>query len=108
MHLGARAIGGAGLVMTEMICTSAEGRITPGCGGLYRDEHTVAWKRIVDFVHAHSRAAIGCQIGHSGRKGSTQLLWEGEDQPLPDGQLAADRAVAAAVPGRGSARCRAR
>ena len=85
VHLGARAIGGAGLVMTEMICTSADGRITPGCGGLYRDEHVGAWKRIVDFVHEHSRAAIGCQLGHAGRKGSTQLLWEGEDQPLPDG-----------------------
>jgi anthraniloyl-CoA monooxygenase len=68
-----------------MICTSAEGRITPGCGGLYRDEHTAAWKRIADFVHTHSNAAIGCQLGHSGRKGSTQLLWEGEDQPLPSG-----------------------
>src|SRR3954454_18391236 len=85
VHLGARAIGGAGLVMTEMICTSAEGRITPGCGGLYRDEHTAAWKRIVDFVHTHSRAAIGAQIGHSGRKGSTRLLWEGEDIPLDEG-----------------------
>ncbi len=85
VHLGARAIGGAGLVMTEMICTSAPGRITPGCGGLYADEHVGAWKRIVDFVHTHSRAAIGCQIGHSGRKGSTQLLWIGEDQPLPEG-----------------------
>jgi anthraniloyl-CoA monooxygenase len=85
VHLGARAIGGAGLVMTEMICTSADGRITPGCGGLYREEHTAAWKRIVDFVHEHSRSAIGCQIGHAGRKGSTRLLWEGEDQPLPDG-----------------------
>jgi anthraniloyl-CoA monooxygenase len=85
VHLGARAIGGAGLVMTEMICTSADGRITPGCGGLYRDEHVGAWKRIVDFVHEHSLAAIGCQLGHAGRKGSTQLLWEGEDQPLPDG-----------------------
>ncbi len=98
VHLGARAIGGAGLVMTEMICTSADGRITPGCGGLYRDEHTAAWKRIVDFVHAHSRSAIGAQLGHAGRKGSTKLLWEGEDQPLPRRQLAADRAVAAAVP----------
>jgi anthraniloyl-CoA monooxygenase len=85
VHLGARGLGGAGLVMTEMICTSAHGRITPGCGGLYRDEHTAAWKRIVDFVHAHGRAKIGAQIGHSGRKGSTQRLWEGEDQPLPDG-----------------------
>jgi anthraniloyl-CoA monooxygenase len=85
VHLGARAIGGAGLVMTEMICTSADGRITPGCGGLYENEHTAAWKRITDFVHAHSRAAIGAQLGHAGRKGSTQLLWEGEDLPLPDG-----------------------
>lgn len=85
VHLGARAVGGAGLVMTEMICTSADGRITPGCGGLYRDEHTAAWKRIVDFVHTHSKAKIGCQLGHAGRKGSTQLLWEGEDQPLPAG-----------------------
>jgi anthraniloyl-CoA monooxygenase len=85
VHLGARAIGGAGLVMTEMICTSADGRITPGCGGLYRDAHTDAWKRIADFVHEHSRAAIGAQLGHAGRKGSTRLLWEGEDQPLPEG-----------------------
>src|SRR3954452_5221435 len=85
VHLGARAIGGAGLVMTEMICTSADGRITPGCGGLYRDEHIAAWTRIVDFVHTHSRSAIGCQIGHAGRKGSTKLLWEGEDVPLDEG-----------------------
>src|SRR3954449_11875957 len=85
VHLGSRAIGGAGLVMTEMICTSADGRITPGCGGLYKPEHVVAWKRIADFVHAHSRAALGCQLGHAGRKGSTQLLWEAEDRPLPDG-----------------------
>ncbi|WP_037411495.1 oxidoreductase [Candidatus Solirubrobacter pratensis] len=85
VHLGARALGGAGLVMTEMICTSRDGRITPGCGGLYKDEHTAAWKRIVDFAHAHGRAKIGAQIGHAGRKGSTQLLWEAEDQPLPEG-----------------------
>src|SRR3954466_13212969 len=77
VHLGARAMGGPGLVMTEMICTSADGRITPGCGGLYRDEHVAAWRRIVDFVHGYT--AIGCQIGHAGRKGSTKLLWEGED-----------------------------
>lgn len=85
VHLGGRAIGGAGLVMTEMICTSAEGRITPGCGGLYRDEHVDAWKRIVDFVRTHSRSALGAQLGHAGRKGSTKLLWEGENEPLPDG-----------------------
>jgi len=85
VHLGARAVGGAGLVMTEMICTSADGRITPGCGGLWNDEQAAAWKRIVDFVHTHARAKIGAQIGHAGRKGSTQLLWVAEDQPLPEG-----------------------
>jgi anthraniloyl-CoA monooxygenase len=85
VHLGARAIGGAGLVMTEMICVSPEGRITPGCGGLYRDEHVDAWARIVEFVHTHGTAKIGAQLGHSGRKGSTKLMWEGEDQPLEDG-----------------------
>jgi anthraniloyl-CoA monooxygenase len=85
VHLGARGVGGAGLVMTEMICVSAEGRITPGCGGLYRDDHTAAWARIVDFVHAHGGARIGAQLGHSGRKGSTKLMWEAEDQPLDDG-----------------------
>jgi anthraniloyl-CoA monooxygenase len=68
-----------------MICTSADGRITPGCGGLWNDEQTVAWKRTVDFVHTHARAKIGAQLGHAGRKGSTQLLWEAEDQPLPEG-----------------------
>src|SRR3954452_24061289 len=77
VHLGARAVGGAGLVMTEMICVSPEGRITPGCGGFYRDEHVAAWARIVDFVHSQGRARIGAQLGHSGRKGSTKLMWEG-------------------------------
>jgi anthraniloyl-CoA monooxygenase len=86
VHLGARALGGAGLVMTEMICVSDIGRITPGCAGMYRDEHVAAWKRIVDFAHANSWAAIGAQIGHSGRKGSTRLMWEGMDEPLPSGQ----------------------
>jgi len=85
VHLGARAVGGAGLVMTEMICVSREGRITPGCGGLYADEHTRAWARIVDFAHAHGGTRIGAQIGHSGRKGSTKLMWEGEDEPLEEG-----------------------
>jgi anthraniloyl-CoA monooxygenase len=85
VHLGARGIGGAGLVMTEMICVSADGRITPGCGGLYRADHTAAWKRIVDFVHAYGHAKIGCQLGHSGRKGSTKLMWEAEDEPLDAG-----------------------
>ncbi len=85
VHLGSRAQGGAGLVMTEMACVSREGRITPGCGGMYTDEHRDAWKRIVDFVHSHTPAKIGLQLGHSGRKGSTRLMWEGVDEPLPDG-----------------------
>ena len=85
VHLGSRGIGGAGLVMTEMVCVSAEGRITPGCGGLYRDDQVAGWRRIVDFVHGHGDAKIGCQIGHSGRKGSTKLMWDGIDQPLDEG-----------------------
>ena len=85
IHLGARAQGGAGLVFTEMTCVSADGRITPGCPGLYAPEHEAAWRRIVDFVHAETPARIACQIGHAGRKGSTQLGWEGMDAPLPDG-----------------------
>ncbi|HYM58642.1 MAG TPA: bifunctional salicylyl-CoA 5-hydroxylase/oxidoreductase [Solirubrobacteraceae bacterium] len=84
VHLGSRGVGGAGLVMSEMLCTSAEGRITLGCGGLYRDDHVAAWRRIVDFVHAHGPAKIGAQIGHSGRKGATKLMWDGMDQPLED------------------------
>jgi anthraniloyl-CoA monooxygenase len=84
-HLGSKALGGAGLVMTEMVCVSPEGRITPGCTGLYDDGHTEAYRRIVDFVHTWSDAKIGAQIGHSGRKGSTRLMWEGMDEPLPDG-----------------------
>jgi anthraniloyl-CoA monooxygenase len=85
VHLGARALGGAGLVMTEMICVSDIGRITPGCAGMYSVSHVAAWKRIVSFAHAHGGCAIGAQIGHSGRKGSTRLMWEGMDEPLPDG-----------------------
>ncbi|MFI5686509.1 bifunctional salicylyl-CoA 5-hydroxylase/oxidoreductase [Streptomyces sp. NPDC051636] len=86
VHLGARALGGAGLVMTEMVCVSEEGRITPGCTGLYTGRQTEAWRRITDFVHTHAPGtAIGVQLGHSGRKGSTRLMWEGIDEPLPDG-----------------------
>ncbi|MFC5429988.1 bifunctional salicylyl-CoA 5-hydroxylase/oxidoreductase [Paraburkholderia denitrificans] len=85
MHLGARAMGGAGLVMTEMTCVSPEARITPGCPGLYTAEQRDAWRRIVDLVHAQSDAKIGIQLGHSGAKGSTRVAWEGIDQPLPDG-----------------------
>ncbi|MGB3177310.1 MAG: bifunctional salicylyl-CoA 5-hydroxylase/oxidoreductase [Albidovulum sp.] len=85
VHLGERAKGGAGLIYTEMACVSPEGRITPGCPGLYAPEHQSAWRRIVDFVHAESRAKICCQIGHAGRKGSTQLGWEDGDAPLKSG-----------------------
>lgn len=85
VHLGARALGGAGLVMTEMICTSPEGRITPGCAGLWDETQVAGWKRIVDFVHSASNARVGAQLGHSGRKGSTKLLWEGMDLPLDEG-----------------------
>jgi anthraniloyl-CoA monooxygenase len=85
VHLGSRGIGGAGLVMTEMICVSAEGRITPGCGGIYRDEHVEGWRRITEFVHANGGAKIGAQLGHSGRKGATKLMWEGIDRPLQEG-----------------------
>ncbi len=79
VHLGSRAIGGAGLVIAEMTNVSRQGRISFGCAGIYKDEHAGAWKRIVDFVHAHSRAKIGLQLGHAGRKGSCNLPWEGDD-----------------------------
>lgn len=85
VHLGSKAMGGAGLVITEMIAPSAEGRITPGCTGLYADEQAAAYRRITDYVHAQTSAKIGAQIGHSGRKGSTKLMWEGIDEPLPEG-----------------------
>ncbi|MFH8991134.1 bifunctional salicylyl-CoA 5-hydroxylase/oxidoreductase [Streptomyces sp. NPDC017940] len=84
VHLGARALGGAGLVMTEMVCVSERGRITPGCAGLYTDAQAAAWTRIVDFAHTQAPGtALGVQLGHSGRKGSTKLMWEGIDEPLP-------------------------
>ncbi|MEU6625502.1 bifunctional salicylyl-CoA 5-hydroxylase/oxidoreductase [Streptomyces litmocidini] len=86
VHLGSRALGGAGLVMTEMVCVSPEGRITPGCTGLWTDEQAAAWTRIADFVHTSAPGtALGVQLGHSGRKGSTRRMWEGIDQPLPAG-----------------------
>ena len=85
VHLGARATGGAGLVFTEMTCVSPEGRITPGCTGIWDAAQRDAWRRIVDFVHAHSRTKLCMQLGHSGRKGSTQLGWQDEDRPLPSG-----------------------
>jgi len=85
VHLGGKALGGAGLVMTEMVCVSADGRITPGCAGMYAPEHEQAWQRITGFLHDQSGAKIGLQLGHSGRKGSTRLMWEGMDQPLESG-----------------------
>ncbi|GAA2338091.1 bifunctional salicylyl-CoA 5-hydroxylase/oxidoreductase [Streptomyces violaceusniger] len=85
VHLGSKAMGGAGLVMTEMVCVSPEGRITPGCTGLWNDEQRDSWRRIVSFVHERSTARIGLQLGHAGRKGSTRLMWEGMDDPLPEG-----------------------
>jgi anthraniloyl-CoA monooxygenase len=85
VHYAERAKGGAGLVFTEMTCVSPEGRITPGCTGLYNDEQEKAWKRIVDFVHTETDAKIAIQLGHSGAKGSTQLGWETMDAPLASG-----------------------
>ena len=86
VHLGSRAVGGAGLVMTEMTCVSPEGRISPGDTGIWSEEQMISWRRIVDFVHDHTPAKIGLQIGHSGRKGATKLMWEGDNVPLPKGE----------------------
>ena len=85
VHYGARAIGGAGLMFTEMTCVGRDARITPGCTGLWNDEQQAAWTRIVDFVHANSAAKICLQLGHAGRKGATKLMWEGMDRPLEEG-----------------------
>src|SRR5256885_14688207 len=85
VHYGSRAIGGAGLMFTEMTDVSAQARISPGCVGIYNDAHEAAWKRIVDFVHTHSTTKFCLQLGHAGRKGATKLMWEGMDQPLPPG-----------------------
>ena len=85
VHFGSRALGGAGLLYTEMTCTSPDARITPGCAGLWNDAQRDAWKRVVDFVHASSPAKMGIQLGHAGRKGSTQLGWEKMDEPLVQG-----------------------
>ncbi len=85
VHLGSRALGGAGLVMTEMTCVSPEARITPACAGLWNDRQLQGWRRIVDFTHHHSGARIGIQLGHCGPKGSTRLGWEAIDEPLPEG-----------------------
>jgi anthraniloyl-CoA monooxygenase len=84
VHLGSRAIGGAGLVFAESTHVSAEARISPGCAGMYKPEHVAAWKRVVDFVHRHTRARIGLQLAHAGRKGACTRPWEG-DRPLESG-----------------------
>src|SRR5438309_906906 len=85
VHYGSRAIGGAGLIFTEMTCVGRDARITPGCTGLWNDEQQAAWTRIVDFVHANSAAKICLQLGHAGRKGATKLMWDGMDRPLEQG-----------------------
>jgi anthraniloyl-CoA monooxygenase len=85
VHLGSRAHGGAGLVFTEMTCVAPDARISPGCAGLWNDAQADAWTRIVDYVHARTRAKIALQLGHAGPKGSTQLGWEDADEPLPSG-----------------------
>jgi anthraniloyl-CoA monooxygenase len=85
VHYGSRAIGGAGLIFTEMTCVSRDARITPGCAGLWNDEQEAAWRRIVDFVHDNSAAKICLQLGHAGRKGATKLMWDGMDRPLEQG-----------------------
>jgi anthraniloyl-CoA monooxygenase len=82
VHIGSRAMGGAGLVFGEMTCVSPDARITPGCLGLWNEEQAAQWKRLVEFVHFNSPAKIGIQIGHAGRKGSTKLAWDGIDQPV--------------------------
>jgi anthraniloyl-CoA monooxygenase len=85
VHYGSRAQGGAGLLFTEMTNVSAQGRITPGCTGIWNEAQRDAWKRIVEFVHANSRSKFGLQLGHAGRKGSTKVAWEGSDYPLDSG-----------------------
>ncbi|TCT10575.1 anthraniloyl-CoA monooxygenase [Tepidamorphus gemmatus] len=96
-HYGTRAMGGAGLVFTEMTCVAPDARITPGCAGLWNDAQERAWQRIVDFVRAHSAAKLCLQLGHAGRKGASRLMWEGMDRPLPDAE-AWDIISASAIP----------
>ena len=85
VHYGGLAIGGAGLVMTEMTDVCADGRISPGCAGLWSDAQADAWQRIVEFAHAQSECKVGVQLGHAGRKGATRLMWDGMDRPLAEG-----------------------
>ncbi|CAA9355492.1 MAG: Anthraniloyl-CoA monooxygenase [uncultured Microvirga sp.] len=85
VHYGSRAIGGPGLLFTEMTCVAPDARITHGCTGLWNDEQEAAWRRIVEFVHAQSATKICLQLGHAGRKGATKLMWDGMDRPLEEG-----------------------
>jgi anthraniloyl-CoA monooxygenase len=85
VHYGARGLGGAGLMFTEMVCVAADARITPGCAGLWNDAQEAAWTRIVGFVHARGNTKMALQLGHAGRKGATKLMWEGMDRPLAEG-----------------------
>jgi len=85
VHLGSRAMGGAGLVIAEMTNVSRDARISPGCTGMYKPEHVKGWKRVTDFVHKHTEGKVALQLGHAGRKASTRLLWEGYDEPLKEG-----------------------
>ena len=102
VHYGARALGGAGLVVTEMTCVSAPGRITPGCTGMYTPEHQEAWKRVTAFVHQWSRARIALQLGHAGRKGAVRSGLEHDDEPLADGSW--ETIAPSAIPHRPSMR----
>jgi anthraniloyl-CoA monooxygenase len=85
VHLGSRAMGGAALVYTEMTDVAEDARISPGCAGMYLEEHLAAWKRVSDFVHRWTQAKIAMQLGHAGPKGSTKLEWEGANEPLEEG-----------------------
>jgi anthraniloyl-CoA monooxygenase len=85
VHYGARAVGGAGLLFTEMVCPAPDARITPGCAGIWNDEQQAAWARIVRFAKQNAGAKLCLQLGHAGRKGATKLMWDGMDQPLKDG-----------------------
>jgi anthraniloyl-CoA monooxygenase len=85
VHLGGRAMGGAGLVFGEMTCVSPDARITPGCLGLWNSAQAAQWRRLVDFIHTNTAARVGIQLGHAGRKGATRVAWEGIDQPLEAG-----------------------
>ena len=109
VHYGARGMGGAGLLFTEMTCVSPEARITPGCTGLWNDAQEAAWTRIVGFVHAPRRGrAIALQLGHAGRKGATQADVGGHGPAAAAGAALAHRSPPAPSPTSRTARCRAR